>query len=382
MRRRQSGINPDRLIDLIYDAAFDADVWPDVLRAVAEATGGTNVILLTWPDFADANCGDWRAHEIDPCMFGPYRDYYGRLDIAERAYKEWLRRTGRRSGVFNFDAPEFQRLLSREEFVGSAIYNEFWAPQGFGGLAGIGVAPEPRLEMPQIYLSIFRRPHDDAFSAATTQTLQTLAPHLRRALHLQARLAQHARTAEGALAALDRLTVGVALLDDAGRVVHLNAAAERIVRQGDGLAVVEGCLKAPGRCDRPLQAALAAPKGAAFALQRPSGLRDYLIVVTPARGDALAMGRHRPAKIVFITDSETRPVLREELLRQLWRLTAAEARVAASLLDGLSPKEIADRDAVSEATVRTQIRAILAKTGTTRQADFLRLAAGLGFQSA
>ena len=175
------------------------------------------------------------------------------------------------------------------------------------------------------------------------------------------------------------MPAGVALLDDTAAVVHLNPEAERIVRRGDGLNVFKGRLVA-ARGGHPFQAALAQVHGASFALSRSSGLGDYLIVVTPVRANDQRIGGRRVAKLVFITDPEMRPAAREDVLRQLWRLTAAEAGVAAALLDGLAPKEIAARHAVSEATVRTQMRMIFAKTGTAKQVDLVRLlasAAGL-----
>jgi len=58
----------------------------------------------------------------------------------------------------------------------------------------------------------------------------------------------------------------------------------------------------------------------------------------------------------------------------LFRLTAAEARVAMALLDGSNAEEIADNLRVGRETVRTQIKAIYSKTGVRRQAEFIALA--------
>lgn len=59
------------------------------------------------------------------------------------------------------------------------------------------------------------------------------------------------------------------------------------------------------------------------------------------------------------------------LLQGLFDLTAAEARVAAGLLDGLSVAEITHRHGVSVLTVRTQVRSVLSKSGVTRQSEFI-----------
>jgi DNA-binding CsgD family transcriptional regulator len=52
------------------------------------------------------------------------------------------------------------------------------------------------------------------------------------------------------------------------------------------------------------------------------------------------------------------------MLIALFRLTPAECRVAGALLAGESPKAIADRFAITENTVRTQIRSLYDKTNT------------------
>jgi DNA-binding CsgD family transcriptional regulator len=56
-------------------------------------------------------------------------------------------------------------------------------------------------------------------------------------------------------------------------------------------------------------------------------------------------------------------------------LTAAEQRVAAAMLAGLTTAEIADRHGVSLATIRSQVQAIFARMGVRRQADMIRLLA-------
>lgn len=56
-------------------------------------------------------------------------------------------------------------------------------------------------------------------------------------------------------------------------------------------------------------------------------------------------------------------------------LTPAESRVAVALAQGLSKDDIARAHHVSAETVRTQIKAVMAKTGTVRQADLVSMLA-------
>src|SRR5208337_3644578 len=61
------------------------------------------------------------------------------------------------------------------------------------------------------------------------------------------------------------------------------------------------------------------------------------------------------------------------LLRGLFDLTAAEARVAREIATGNTIRNIASQTAKSEETIRTQLKAVFAKTGVSRQAELSSL---------
>ena len=60
-------------------------------------------------------------------------------------------------------------------------------------------------------------------------------------------------------------------------------------------------------------------------------------------------------------------------LARLHGLTAAEARLAAALAAGASIKDYAETAGISINTARWHLRQVLAKTGTKRQAELVRL---------
>jgi len=61
----------------------------------------------------------------------------------------------------------------------------------------------------------------------------------------------------------------------------------------------------------------------------------------------------------------------------MFRLTQAEARLAAKIASGERLGMVAREHRVRISTLRTQMRAIFSKTGTTRQAELVRLISGL-----
>lgn len=65
------------------------------------------------------------------------------------------------------------------------------------------------------------------------------------------------------------------------------------------------------------------------------------------------------------------------LLARGFGLTGAEVEIAAALTEGNTPAEIAEQRDVALSTVRSQIKALLAKTGAASQTDLVRLLASL-----
>jgi len=72
-------------------------------------------------------------------------------------------------------------------------------------------------------------------------------------------------------------------------------------------------------------------------------------------------------------DLERRPEIRGRRLMELFGLTSAEARLAVALVQDHRLEDIAAGSSVRMPTIRTQLRATLAKTGTHRQAELVRL---------
>jgi DNA-binding CsgD family transcriptional regulator len=71
----------------------------------------------------------------------------------------------------------------------------------------------------------------------------------------------------------------------------------------------------------------------------------------------------------------------EDALRATFRLTTAEARLASRLATGTSLDHAADALGIARNTARAQLRAVFAKTDTSRQAELVALLARLARQA-
>lgn len=177
-------------------------------------------------------------------------------------------------------------------------------------------------------------------------------------------------------AALDALQDGLAVHGMDGRQVHANAALRGLAEVQDGFAWHPSGAALPSeapalrRLDRALCAA-ACGTPVAMALPRPSGAAAYLLRCTPMPG-------HAGWSVLRVTDPGARhgvPPL--AFLRAAYQLTEAEARLAMSLCAGASVIDYARARDISVHTVRTQMRAVLLKTGVDRQVDLIGLLTAL-----
>jgi len=235
-----------------------------------------------------------------------------------------------------------------------------------------------------VALSLYRPRQAGAFTLANRQTYLKIAPHLRRANDLYWRLRQAELRHHADASVLDRLAMGVVLLNPAGEVLHCNAAAERLLGSGDGVEICKRRLHAL----LPDQAAKLTrvignvcrsgggddtDAGGFVFIDGPSGQRPWSLLVAPLprRAEILSGPQHAVA-VVFIHDHRS-PASGVQVLGEFYGLTAAEIRLARALAQGASLSEIAAELSLSITTLRTELGAIFSKTGTSRQADLVRL---------
>lgn len=152
---------------------------------------------------------------------------------------------------------------------------------------------------------------------------------------------------------------------------------------GDGGVLVEGLavgaarvIVLTGTSDQ-IRIAACLESGACGYLPKSTPL-DQLIeaVRTVARGDAILTDAERQDRLAELRRARA---IRSQALAPFGQLTSRERYVLAHVIDGRSAVEIADCSFVSEATVRTQIRAVLTKLGVRSQLAAVALARRSGW---
>jgi DNA-binding CsgD family transcriptional regulator len=176
------------------------------------------------------------------------------------------------------------------------------------------------------------------------------------------------------------INCGAILLDGDKRTIHLSDRAQHHL--GEALSTNKGRLSATDRsCDTPFQTILDQSlkygghgrdwRREAVGLKREDKCPVIARVVSV--GDEAHNLLDGAVLVVILIDPEDCPDPSHALLQQVFGLTRGEARLASQLLCGKSLQDIAEATGVSIGTVRTQAKAVLAKTNTSRQAELVAL---------
>ena len=199
---------------------------------------------------------------------------------------------------------------------------------------------------------------------------------LRSAMDLIAQLRQLNHRLAFSNMLLDAIRLPLLLLDHSMRVLAANTHAQPMMERADngagkrqislhGVCRIKFSDAVRSACDR-------VPRASGSILRIHSEpVRQVLVLPIVMRH----AGRAERAALVLVhghpEQTETQSSV-NRLLQQVYGLTPAEARLAILILDGQAPGDAAINLKVSVATVRTQLSAILKKTGARKQAELVR----------
>jgi len=355
-------VKPD-LIDRIYECSALPDLWPAVLDELAELADSRGGLLFSARD----RVLNWTAS--------------ANLSDIFRAYVEdgWFARCDRRVCLFGQSQPGFfaeHDFWTEDQLDDNPIYRDFFRPRGLGWSAGTG------LKMPtgdRVVFSIEREYRRGPIERERIDRLNELRPHLARSALVTARLGLQRAT--GAKEALTAMGLPALLLSQSGAVIEANHLVEGLGEHVQWRAHSRVALT-DSRANELLWAGLAALDGDPDRTVRSFPLRDaddrpvlvvHMIPIKRSAHDIFA-----GSYVLLIATPVTAPAApRLELMRSLFDLTLAEARVARALAAGETLDEIASAGGVAISTVRSQLRAVLQKTGCTRQAELVALLANV-----
>jgi DNA-binding CsgD family transcriptional regulator len=359
------------LVNLIYDAAGDARLWPVLLQKLAEPTHSDFGSLSSINrESASLNAGYTFGMDAADARF--FNETYSSKENP-------ILRAARDRGFWTPGIVAAGHDICPELFE-TDYYNDYLRPRDLSYSIG-GIILQEKANGSLVYLS--RGRSAGPYTPKEASLLQTLMPHMNRSVMLHNRIVAADSKAASIAEVLNRMPIGVIIVEENGRVLTFNDYANDVISQNDGLGIKAGQILASvsretNELSRLIRGAdksssqLDAQPGGAMTVSRPSFRRPFEITVTPLAGAQSSGGARQPKAAVFITDPE-REFESGEYVAQRFKLTPAETKLTTALMCGKTLKEAAEEFSVTFNTVRSQLQKIFEKTETNRQADLVRL---------
>jgi DNA-binding CsgD family transcriptional regulator len=360
------------LIADIYDAALDPTLWTDVLPVIAEFVGGQAAGILSKDSVSKAGTAHYH-FGVDPHYVQTYSKTHFKFDAL--------------SNLLLFDVDQIvttPELVPYHEFCRGRFFLEWMQPQGWIDAASSVL--EKSISGGS-FLTILRKDVYGMVDDAMRRRMALVVPHVRRAMLVSRTIDR--KTAEAAALAdtLDGIGAGMFLVDAGGQIVHANASGQAlldersVLRAGSGrLAAIEA--GANKELSRTLALAVGADaavsvKGIALPLATRDGERYVAHALPLTSGERKRAGAgYAATAALFVHRAAMEVPTAPEVIAKTYKLTSSELRVLLAIVQVGGVPEVAEALGLGEATVKTHLHHLFAKTETTRQAELVKLVAG------
>lgn len=355
------------IIHFAHHAAGDAALWEEVVKLLGRQLDAAYVGIV------DHNFVTRQGRIVHGSGFSPnFRSLYASRYAAQNV---WLR--------VEYDLTPGRALTGAElvpnwELVRTEFYKSWLRPQkAFHCVIGAMLRHAEGIRC----LIALRSLDAPAFSAGDKQTVSALLPQLGCASELDSHITSVMGRSDVLQDVLGCLPEAVFVIDADGHPLVLNQAAKMLIEQNDGLTLCGGSLGTSVRRQtaelRQLIARVAAQNGRGgggeeIAVNRPSGEMPIVLTLT-SLGHAAIDTNGRPTNVAVVI---TRPLQHAVAARRLcdfYRMTPAEARLAALIAGGRTLIGAARELHITTNTARTHMKRIYSKTVTHRQTDLVRL---------
>ncbi len=373
--KRDASALSSALIGEIYKAVFFPQLWASVLSGTTALLDSTKALLFFYDDKANARRVH-KAHGVEESFISIFE---GKL----AQDTPWLSRDegSEADGPVVLGDPG----IDAESAGMPSLFAEFLRQQNVGPTLHACVGT---FGGQQLHLTVARPASGTPYCEAERAACQQLVDHMRNALELKREADAHQVIERGAMAALNHLAVGVAMVDSRGEITATNGAAESMLAKRDGLHLdlgqIEVCVDG---CRASLRTALGrlewcrqspdADCPALFSVNRPSRARPYAILVCPfhVTGER-PVGEPLYHLVFFFDPDQSLCGHSVDFLKRYYDLTPAEARLAKLIAEGERLDGIAERLGISVHTARTHLKRVFEKTGVERQAELVQLMFG------
>ncbi len=360
----------------IYDTVADNSLWGPVLDQFVERIGAQGCIVFEWEE---ARSGQRLTAPIFSGFYNrgaltAYLGEYGHLEARDQAV---LRdHTSDRDNIDFIDdtilAGSIAELKQKEHVRKLREWGIFHRA------AGILNKDNRWISLFSVQLNVARQQLDETERHYMTQLL----PHFAKALDLGLPMRQLGSENQGILAAIDRLTIGICVLDSHGNIVIRNQEFRRQQEAYRVFLVTRGGRL--GMADRQDQMRFEKYKddvrnhGKFGARPRKEAIStapdNYLCVeITPLNKSQEVGAGVFDGFIVYSTDTSLPVLCSTSPIKTAFGLTETELSLVEAIGEGLTNPEIARHRGRSVSTINAQVKSILSKSQCATRTQFVRM---------
>ena len=357
----------------IYDAALKPTLWIDVLAKCAQFVGGPAAMLVS----RDTPTRP-AASRITPVSISTSSNSFSRN--TSRSNPLLMGRTFARIG----EPVAITDIVRNDELLQERAYREWARPQG---LVDVLNAALDKSATSAAVFCVFRHERDGVVDDEMRRRMRLIIPHIRRAVligrvidlqdcrsgDLRRHARRHQRRHVPRRCARAHRPRQCERPRAAGRAQRLALGRRKLAaNDADAEQALHEVFLAAGSGD-----AAVGTKGIAVPLIKRDGER-YVAHVLPLTSGARrrAGTSYAAAAALFVHKAALETPSPPEVIAKTFKLTPSELRVLLAIVEVGGVPETADALGIGRGTVKTHLLRVFAKTGTSRQAELVKLVAG------
>lgn len=357
-------------IELVYASAAEPDRWPDALRSLEELSGSVGAVI----GFVPKRPGDLGFNLAGRFTAEQCETYTERFQPICRRTRHMIEHP--ETSVHYDDL-----LITEREMDTDPVYDWF----GKHDLRYFIGCALPAARDYQAVFTLQRSPKQGHVQAKDVSLFGLIAPHISKALALSDQLGTLRTFNRFSAVVLNAMPQAVFAIDDRGRVMFANSAAQSCLSERDGLALAESRLLTARAAEQSRLDGIIAegisPRTSTSSgwarISRPTGRVPYAVFAAPLKLNDEELTANGARVLLFVHDLARQTEADPKMLCTLFGLTDAEARVAGALAAGHSLQSASATVGIQPGTARAHLKAIFQKTGVHRQQDLVRVLTSL-----
>jgi DNA-binding CsgD family transcriptional regulator len=348
------------LVGSIYDAALDADRWPEVLGKILAYVGGQSAAMFH-RDMVKRKGEVYYDFNVPPEFKSSYFEKYIKFDPTLIGYN--LAPVGQPISTAD--------VMPYDEFTQSRFYKEWAVPQGL--VDSVGVVLE-RTATTAAIIGIMRSEMADE---ASIRRMKLVSPHARRAVQIGTLLDWQTTKAEGLADSLDGIQTAFFMVDAHARVLHTNDSGTVLLEKGNVFRLTAGRLAIQDSiCESRFASAISAGRGAdAFAIRALDDSRYVAHILRLSRVSSRKVGTGNASAAIFVTNASADAPFFPNVVASAFALTPSEVRMLLAIVEIGNVSKAAEALGIAETTAKFHLSNVFAKTGTSKQVELVKLVA-------